>query len=212
MSISADSKNISLDTARHSFAHLMAAAVQDLFPEALFGVGPVIENGCYYDFILPRVLIPEDLDIIERKVNSLLQRPLEYREERLSFAEAKDLFLKRGQGLKVELINNLESKQDLSEDLSLSDGDGVTIWRIIDNLNGEMLFEDLCKGPHIGDIKELRKIGFKLDKMSAVYWRADATRESMQRVYALVMEDKERLMTYIMAREEAKKFDHRNLG
>jgi threonyl-tRNA synthetase len=212
MSISIDSKNIKLDTARHSFAHLMAAAVQDLFPEAMFGVGPVIDTGCYYDFILPRVLIPEDLAIIERKINSLLQRPLEYKSEKLTYDQATELFLKRGQGLKVELIRDIQAKANLNSDENFGDEDGVTIWRIVDSKTGDMVFEDLCKGPHVESFKELRSLGFKLDKMSSVYWRADATRESMQRVYSLVMETKEDLMTYIMAREEAKKFDHRLLG
>jgi threonyl-tRNA synthetase len=212
MSISIDSKNLTLDTARHSFAHLMAAAVQDLFPEAMFGVGPVIDNGCYYDFILPRVLIPEDLGIIERKINSLLQRPLEYKSEKLTYDEASELFLKRGQGLKVELIRDIQAKANINEEEKLGDDDGVTIWRIVDSKTGDMVFEDLCKGPHIESFKELRSLGFKLDKMSSVYWRADATRESMQRVYAVVMENKEILMSYLMAKEEAKKYDHRLLG
>jgi threonyl-tRNA synthetase len=212
MSISADSNNIQLDTARHSFAHLMAAAVQDLFPEAMFGVGPVIDTGCYYDFILPRVLIPEDLELIERKVKSFLQKPLEYKTEAMSYDQARELFLKRGQGLKVELINDIETKSNLDSTESLGTDDGVTIWRIVDSSNGEMLFEDLCKGPHIEDIKELRKLGFKIDKMSSVYWRADASRESMQRVYALVMQNQEDLASYIFAREEAKKRDHRVLN
>jgi threonyl-tRNA synthetase len=212
MSISHNSTNLKLDTARHSFAHLMAAAVQDLFPEAMFGVGPVIDNGCFYDFILPRVLIPEDLELIERKIKSLLQRPLEYKSEFLSYKSAQELFLKRGQGLKVELINDIQAKSKIAEDEDFGEGEGVTVWRIVDSLTGDMIFEDLCKGPHIGDIKELRQIGFKIDKMSSVYWRADAKRESMQRVYALVMNTKEDLLSYIMAREEAKKYDHRLLG
>jgi threonyl-tRNA synthetase len=212
MSISANSTNLQLDTIRHSFAHLMAAAVQDLFPEAMFGVGPVIDNGCFYDFILPRVLIPEDLELIERKVKSLLQKPLEYKSEFLTYDQANELFLKRGQGLKVELIKDIRAKTNLSEEESLGESDGVTIWRIVDAISGETIFEDLCKGPHVTDIKDLRKIGFKIDKMSSVYWRADATRESMQRVYAVVMNTPEDLLTYIMAREEAKKYDHRTLG
>jgi threonyl-tRNA synthetase len=212
MSISANSTNLQLDTIRHSFAHLMAAAVQDLFPEAMFGVGPVIDNGCFYDFILPRVLIPEDLELIERKVKSLLQKPLEYKSEFLTYDQANELFLKRGQGLKVELIKDIKAKTNLSEEESLGESDGVTIWRIVDTISGETIFEDLCKGPHVADIKDLRKIGFKIDKMSSVYWRADATRESMQRVYAVVMNTPEDLLTYIMAREEAKKYDHRTLG
>lgn len=212
MSISANSNNIKLDTLRHSFAHLMAAAVSDIFPEAVFGVGPVIDNGCYYDFVLPRVLVPEDLDLLERKIKSLLQRPLEYIVEKITFEEAKLLFMKKGQGLKLELINALESKSELSDELNLGNSDGVTIWRIVDSTNGEMLFEDLCKGPHVESIKDLRKIAFKLDKMSAVYWRADASRESMQRIYALVMENQEDLAKFIFNREEAKKRDHRVLN
>jgi threonyl-tRNA synthetase len=212
MSIPNDSKNLALDIARHSFAHLLAGAVQDLFPEAMFGIGPVIDNGCYYDFILPRVLVPEDLELIERKIKTLLQRPLEYKTEMISYQEARELFLKRGQGLKVELISELENKSKLNEEENFGVNGGVTIWRIVDSKTGEMIFEDLCKGPHIKDIKELRKIGFKIDKMSSVYWRADASRESMQRVYAVLMDSPETLLTYIMARDEAKKYDHRLLG
>jgi threonyl-tRNA synthetase len=212
MSIPNDSKNLALDIARHSFAHLLAGAVQDLFPEAMFGIGPVIDNGCYYDFILPRVLVPEDLELIERKIKTLLQRPLEYKTEMISYQEARELFLKRGQGLKVELISELENKSKLNEEENFGVNGGVTIWRIVDSKTGEMIFEDLCKGPHIKDIKELRKIGFKIDKMSSVYWRADASRESMQRVYAVLMDSPETLLTYIMARDEPKKYDHRLLG
>jgi threonyl-tRNA synthetase len=212
MSISKNSNNLQLDTARHSFAHLLAGAVYAMFPDAQFGVGPVIENGCYYDFVLPRVLIPEDLVILEQKINSLLQKPLEYKEEFLNFDQARELFMARGQWLKVELINDLENKKNLNVEEDLSTNGGVTIWRISDSLTGEMIFEDLCKGPHIASIKELRKVGFKLDKMSAVYWRGDATKQTMQRIYCLIMEDKASLNLFILNREEAKKRDHRTLN
>lgn len=213
MSISNNSTNLQLDTARHSFAHLLAGAVYAMFPEAQFGVGPVIENGCYYDFILPRVLIPEDLVILEQKINSLLQRPLEYQEEFLTFSEAKELFMARGQGLKVELINDLENKKVFDQEEDLVTNGGVTVWRISDSLTGEMIFEDLCKGSHVASIKELRKVGFQLDKMSSVYWRGDQEHNiSMQRIYVLIMESKEELKTYIEKRDEAKKRDHRIVG
>ena len=213
MSISKNSNNLQLDTARHSFAHLLAGAVYAMFPEAQFGVGPVIENGCYYDFVLPRVLIPEDLVLLEQKINSLLQRPLEYQEEFLTYDQARELFMTRGQGFKVELINDLENKKNLDQEEDLSTDGGVTIWRISDSLTGEMVFEDLCKGPHIENIKELRKVGFFLDKMSSVYWRGDQERNiSMQRIYVLIMETKEDLKQYLEKREDAKKRDHRILG
>lgn len=110
MSISQNSQNLVLDTKRHSFAHLMAASVKDMFPEAQFGVGPVIENGCYYDFILPRTLIPEDLPLIEAKMKEMLKMHLAYKVQEVGIEEAIELFEKNGQPLKVELLNDLRTR------------------------------------------------------------------------------------------------------
>ena len=110
MSISKNSQNLSLDLKRHSFAHLMAAAAQQMFPEAQFGVGPVIENGCYYDFVLPRPLIPEDLPLIEAKMKEMLKQPLAFKVQEVELSEAIALFEKMNQPLKVELLNDLATR------------------------------------------------------------------------------------------------------
>ena len=110
MSISQNSQNLVLDTKRHSFAHIMAAAVGQMFPEAQYGVGPVIENGCFYDFILPRALIPEDLPLLEAKIKEMLKRHLSFKVQELSLEEAITHFEGKNQPLKVELLNDLRTK------------------------------------------------------------------------------------------------------
>ncbi len=110
MSIPKSSQNLLLDTKRHSFAHIMAAAVKQMFPEAQFGIGPVIDTGCYYDFILPRTLIPEDLPLIEKHIKDLLKKNLSYKVQEFSIEEAITLFEKHNQPLKVELLNDLRTK------------------------------------------------------------------------------------------------------
>ncbi len=210
----------SLEIKRHSFAHVMAAAVKKMFPEAKFGVGPVIENGCYYDFILPRTLIPEDLEIIEKHIKDLLSRNLSFKVQDLSIEEATLMFEKLGQPLKVELLRDLATKGTTSlkeEEAEILDANlmdrKITIYRLEDNDTGEDLFIDLCRGPHIKSVDSLRPLGFKLDKFSAAYWRGDQERNiSMQRIYALVFEDQPKLSEFITQREEAQKRDHRKLG
>jgi threonyl-tRNA synthetase len=210
----------SLEIKRHSFAHVMAAAVKKMFPEAKFGVGPVIENGCYYDFILPRTLIPEDLEIIEKHIKDLLRRNLSFKVQDLSIEEATLMFEKLGQPLKVELLRDLATKGTTSlkeEEAEILDANlmdrKITIYRLEDNDTGEDLFIDLCRGPHIKSVDSLRPLGFTLDKFSAAYWRGDQERNiSMQRIYALVFEDQPKLSEFITQREEAQKRDHRKLG
>ena len=399
MSLPQNSQNLQLDTQRHSMAHLMAAAVGQMFPEVQFGVGPVIENGCYYDFILPRTLIPEDLPLIEAKMKEMLKQHLSYKVQEVSIEEAILLFEKNNQPLKVELLNDLrtkgttslseEEKRDFEEEIPLLRGtdkvggvdnlpswkqkslfpfwelpknkdlesmdkelrkagvlsetlfwqafnnkeilgfdldrqviigdyvvdfmiaelglvveiDGethdfkgvhgekresylsslglevvhyqdlevkksinfvadsfqaqvkkrveflnkstptaiaatpqegnsttavtseienpedfggfpkITIYRIVNETTGEILFEDLCKGPHVDHVKELKGLGFALDKFSAAYWRGDQERDiRMQRLYALVFETVAELSEVQTQREEAKKRDHRLLN
>ena len=110
MSISKNSQNLQLDTKRHSFAHIMAAAVGQMFPETQFGVGPVIENGCYYDFVLPRTLIPEDLPLLENKIKEMLKQPLVFKVQEMELNEAIMLFEKMNQPLKVELLQDLATR------------------------------------------------------------------------------------------------------
>ena len=371
MSISQNSTNIIFDTKKHSFAHLMAAAVGKMFPEAQYGVGPVIENGCYYDFILPRPLIPEDLDLLDGHIREMLKSHLSFKHQEYTLEDAIIHFEKANQPLKVELLENLrdrgttsmseEERADfelntnhldiiskINEDLEYAHYDNknikidenanwlivrlndnfaintdtvstdqipsliinsdnrtfdfggvifeidkleflggfvnswaqgdindykkcflldlnkfdkdfkfthniefldkdrflnkafelaetnhnyrnldfvkileknihniptITLYRIIDEKTGEIIFEDLCKGPHVKHIKEIKNIGFKLDKFSSAYWRGDQERGiNMQRLYALVFETKDELKTFVEQRDEAKKRDHRVLG
>jgi threonyl-tRNA synthetase len=236
MSVKSSSKNYVLDTKRHSFAHLMAAAVLEMFPETIFGVGPVIENGCYYDFILPRTLIPEDLTLIEEKVKELMERDLVFKTQEMSLVEAIGFFMDRGQKLKVELLHDIKTRgttkldETESELFEAGETPKITIYRLVDEQTGEVVFEDLCKGPHVPSIKDLNgqnpgldspiikngrglPIGFKLDKFSGAYWRGDQKRDiQMQRIYALVFDNDEILGNYLFQRTEAKKRDHRILG
>ena len=236
MSISINTTNFALDVKRHSFAHILAAAVQELFPEAQFGVGPVIENGCYYDFILPRTLIPEDLNLIEEKIKEMFERDLAFKRQDVSIQEAITFFADRNQPLKVELLNDIKSKGTTKLDeahagiIADPKSSTVSIYRLVDEQTGEVLFEDLCKGPHVGSVKELNglepgpnspiikdgvglPIDFKLDKISGAYWRGDQQRNiQMQRIYALIFENDEVLGEFLYQRNEAKKRDHRLLG
>lgn len=215
MSISNKSNNIELDIKSHSFAHLMAAAVKIMFPDAQMGVGPVIENGCYYDFILPRTLIPEDLKLIENHIQTLLKEDLSFKYEEVSIEEALILFADQNQPLKIELITDLRDKgtTKLTEEERQVFGDKITVYRLVNDKTGEVLFTDLCKGPHVKSVRELRDLGYKLDKFSSAYWRGDQDRNiSMQRLYCLVFNHKNELKEYLNFREESKKRDHRVLG
>lgn len=209
---------LTLDDKRHSFAHILACAVKQMFPEAQMGVGPVIENGCYYDFVLPRTLIPEDLELLQNKISGLINRDLVFKIQESSIQDAIVFFEDTHQNLKVELLHDLLTKGTTSlreeeKNNFLENTSTVTLYRVEDETTGEDLFVDLCRGPHIHHTRELRSIGFKLDRFSASYWRGDQERGiSMQRLYALVFEDKSELEAFVSDREEAKKRDHRILG
>jgi threonyl-tRNA synthetase len=220
MSISQNSQNLNLDIKRHTFAHIMAAAVKQMFPEAQFGVGPIIENGCYYDFVLPRTLIPEDVPLIENHIKNILKNNIQLKRQEISLEEAIIFFTNQNQPLKVELLENLrengttklseEEKADFDTNSKLPI---ITIYRLVNETTGEVYFEDLCKGPHIEGSIKYNDFAFELDKFSSSYWRGDQARGiSMQRLYAIVFETKDELKAYLNQREEAKKRDHRILG
>ncbi len=220
MSQQPQNSNPELNIKRHSFAHVMAAAVKDMFPEARFGVGPVIENGCYYDFILPRTLIPEDLPLLEEKIVALLKRNLIFKVQEVTFERAIEIFTELKQPLKLELLNDLATRGTTSMSQEEAETIGIdllnlkiTIYRLEDEDTGEDLFVDLCRGPHIKSVQELGKLGFKLDKFSGSYWRGDQKRNiKMQRIYALVFNTQSDLNNFLYQREEAQKRDHRLLG
>jgi threonyl-tRNA synthetase len=179
---------------RHSAAHMMAAAVLELFPDAKLGVGPAIKDGFYYDFDLPRPLTPADLDQIEAKMR-------EQQAANLAFEHSKDLpradavaeLEAKGQPFKVEIVN----------DLPESEGPTVSFYR-----HGS--FEDLCRGGHLGATNELG--AFKLLNTAGAYWRGDETRPMLQRIYGTAWDTQAELDRHLWRIEEAKKRDHRKLG
>jgi len=179
---------------RHSAAHMMAAAVLELFPDARLGVGPAIKDGFYYDFDLPRPLTPADLEQIESKMREQQAADLAFEHSQdLPRADAVTLLEERGQPFKVEIVN----------DLPEAEGPTVSFYR-----HGG--FEDLCRGGHIGSTRELG--AFKLLNTAGAYWRGDETRPMLQRIYGTAWDSQEELDQHLWRLEEAKKRDHRKLG
>ncbi|KKP67936.1 MAG: Threonine-tRNA ligase [Candidatus Moranbacteria bacterium GW2011_GWE1_35_17] len=180
---------------KHSTAHILAAAVLEMFPEAKFGIGPAIEEGFYYDFELPRTLIPEDLEILEEKMRAIIKEKHSFERKEISIEEALEHFTKLNQTYKIELINDLQSAGETS----------VSIYK-----SGH--FTDLCKGPHLDSAAEINFQAFKLTKISGAYWKANEKNIQMQRVYGVIFSDKKELKEYLKQQEEAKLRDHRKIG
>jgi threonyl-tRNA synthetase len=184
-----------LELLRHSTAHILAAAVFEMFPEAKFGIGPAIENGFYYDFELPRTLIPEDLPLLEEKMKAIIKENREFEKAEIKIDEAMEKFKQLNQTLKLELI----------DDLHKAGNETVTIYK-----SGN--FVDLCAGPHIESAGKIDQRAFALTKISGAYWKGDAEKQQLQRIYGVVFENKEGLKNYFHMVEEAAKRDHRKLG
>jgi threonyl-tRNA synthetase len=181
-------KDEQLEQMRHSTSHIMAEAVQFLFPEAKFGIGPTIENGFYYDFDLPRPLTPEDLPVIENKMREIIGQDVPFVAEEMSKDEARKLFAT--QPYKLELINEITDTS-------------VTIYK-------QGSFTDLCRGPHLASTGEVK--AFKLTHLAGAYWRGDEKRPMLQRIYGVAFESQEELDDYLSLQAEAAKRDHRKLG
>lgn len=188
----------SLDPIRHSLAHLLAAAVLEKFPDAKLGIGPVIENGFYYDFELPRSLTPDDLKEFEKSMRKLVNKKLPFSGGEVSVAEAKKLFAQ--QPFKLDLI-----KEFSAEDKAL------TVYKTGNHETGHQ-FVDLCRGGHVENTSEIPADGFELDKIAGAYWRGDEKNPMLQRIYGLAFGSKDTLKAYLAMREEAKKRDHKILG
>lgn len=184
-----------LEVIRHSTAHLMAQAVQELFPNETvqLGIGPTIENGFYYDLDMQSRLTEEDLSRIEDKMLEIIKRADPITRHEVSREDAIKLFTDLGQHYKVELIKDLPEGETISYYTQ-----GKT-------------FTDLCRGPHVENTKELPRF-FKLLHTAGAYWRGDETRPMLQRIYAASFDDKQKLKDYLTFLEEAKKRDHRKLG
>jgi threonyl-tRNA synthetase len=180
-----------LEVIRHSTAHLLAQAVKQLFPDAQVTIGPVIENGFYYDFAYERPFTPEDLEAIEKKMQQLASDDFVITRRVMARDEAIKFFREQAEDYKAELIAAIP----VNEELSLyTQGD----------------FTDLCRGPHVPSTGKLK--AFKLMKIAGAYWRGDSNNEMLQRIYGTAWSDKKALKAYLHRLEEAEKRDHRKLG
>src|SRR4030042_3154523 len=184
-----------LDVIRHSLAHVLAGAVYQMFPEAKFGIGPTIENGFYYDFELPRTLIPEDLEIIENKMRDIIKANIKFQKQNVKTNEVMKFFEEAKQPYKVELIKDLV-KEGKSK---------VSIYKTGD-------FVDLCSGPHVESTNKLPPTSYKLTSIAGAYWRGDEKKTMLQRVYGVAFNSEKELKNYLSKVEEAKKRDHKKLG
>jgi threonyl-tRNA synthetase len=183
-----------LGAMRHSAAHMMAAAVMELFPDAKLGIGPAIKDGFYYDYELPRPLTPADLEQIEAKMREQQAAALPFEHSRdLPRAEAIELLRERDQPFKVEIV----------EDLDESEGPTVSFYR-------HGTFEDLCRGGHAATTADVK--AFKLLNTAGAYWRGDETRPMLLRIYGTAWDTTDELDRHLWRLEEAKKRDHRRLG
>jgi threonyl-tRNA synthetase len=186
---------VNLETKRHSLSHVLATAVIDMFTEAKLAIGPAIENGFYYDFDLPRTLIPEDLPLLEAKMKEILVGDFTFDRTDVPIKDALETAKKSKQIYKEELIEDLAEKGEKT----------VSFYR----LDG---FTDLCAGPHVENTKEIDPESFKLMSIAGAYWRGSEKNKMLQRIYGVAFEDKKELDEYLTQQEEAKKRDHRKLG
>ncbi|HQF43431.1 MAG TPA: threonine--tRNA ligase, partial [Ignavibacteriaceae bacterium] len=176
----------------HSSSHLMAHAIQDLFPEAKFGVGPAIDAGFYYDIDINTQLSEDHLKLIEDKMIELSKTDSRFEREELSKQEAIDYFKKKGDQYKVELISEMDESKET-----------ISIYK-------EGSFTDLCRGPHLPNPGKIKYV--KLLNISGSYWRGDEKNKQLQRIYGITFPKKKMLDDYLQMLEEAKKRDHRKLG
>ena len=177
-----------LEIVRHSAAHVLAEAVQSIFPDVKFGIGPAIENGFYYDFELPRSLTPDDLPLIEAKMREIIASNVPFIGQEATKGEARALFA--AQPYKLELIDEIPDEK-------------VGLYR-------QGSFLDLCRGPHVSSAGEIK--AFKLVSIAGAYWRGDEHRPMLQRVYGVAFDTEEALAEYLRKLDEAAKRDHRKLG
>ncbi|HEV2430346.1 MAG TPA: threonine--tRNA ligase [Burkholderiales bacterium] len=180
-----------LEILRHSTAHLLAQAVKELFPDAQVTIGPVIENGFYYDFSYQRPFTPEDLAAIEKKMHEIANQNLEVKRKTMPRDEAVAFFNSIGEKYKAEIIASIPEKEAIS-------------------LYGQGNWIDLCRGPHVPTTGKLKT--FKLMRVAGAYWRGDSKNEMLQRIYGTAWGKKEDQDAYLKMLEEAEKRDHRNLG
>ena len=180
-----------LEVIRHSTAHLLAQAVKQLFPQAQVTIGPVIEDGFFYDFAFERAFTPEDLEKIEKKMTELSKAGLDVQRSVMGRQEAVDYFKGQGEHYKAEIIESIPEGEEIG-------------------LYGQGDWADLCRGPHVPSTGHLK--AFKLMKLAGAYWRGDSNNEMLQRIYGTAWPDKKALKAYLHRVAEAEKRDHRRFG
>ncbi|ANU64999.1 threonine--tRNA ligase [Turicimonas muris] len=191
LSIVTDKDPEGLDIIRHSTSHLMAQAVKEIFPSSQVTIGPVIENGFYYDFSLPRPLTMEDLPVIEKKMDELVKKDLPIVREEMERDKAVEFFKSIGEDYKAEIIASIPTNE------------AISLYRQGD-------YVDLCRGPHVPSTGRLKV--HKLMKIAGAYWRGDSNNEMLQRIYGTAWAKKDEQANYLHMLEEAEKRDHRRLG
>lgn len=182
-----------LEVIRHSFAHLVGHAVKQLYPTAKMAIGPVIENGFYYDIDYERPFTPEDVTAIEKRIGELIKTDYDVVKKMTPIKEARQVFLDRGEDYKVELIDDLIEKGETAVGLYHHEE-----------------YVDMCRGPHVPSTRVMRI--FKLQRVSGAYWRGDAKNAQLQRIYGTAWNDKKEMKAYLTRLEEAEKRDHRKLA
>lgn len=180
-----------LEIIRHSCAHLIGHAVKQLYPTAKMVIGPVIDEGFYYDIAYERPFTPDDLAAIEQRMHALIEKDYDVIKKVTPRAEVIDVFTARGEDYKLRLVEDMPDEQAMG-------------------LYYHEEYVDMCRGPHVPNTRFLKS--FKLTKLSGAYWRGDAKNEQLQRIYGTAWADKKQLAAYIQRIEEAEKRDHRKIG
>lgn len=181
-----------LDILRHSCAHLLGHAIKQLWPQTKMAIGPVIDNGFYYDIDLDRTLTDEDLAALEERMLALAAKDYDVIKKKVSWQEARDVFEARGETYKVEILDQNIARDDQP------------------GLYHHEEYIDMCRGPHVPNMRHCHH--FKLQKMSGAYWRGDSNNKMLQRIYGTAWADKKQLKSYLQRLEEAAKRDHRKIG
>ena len=194
---------------RHSCAHVLAQAVQELFPDAKLGIGPPIRDGFYYDFAVSRPFQPDDLEALEKRMRQIVKDAQRFSRRRFESVEQARGELKE-EPFKLQLID-LKSGEDIDTDEVMEVGGGeLTIYDNLDPRSGERIWGDLCRGPHVPTTKHIP--AFKLTRSAAAYWRGDEKNPQLQRIYGTAWESPEALERHLQLLAEAERRDHRRLG
>lgn len=205
--------NENLEKIRHSLAHILAAVVQKQHPEAQFGVGPVVENGFYYDMLLEEPLKASDLNKIRKEMQKMISQKLEFIKEEWPIDKAIEYFKENNQIFKVELLNDLKIKGTTA----IKDAGDESLFNNVENITTVTVYKtgdfiDLCRGPHVNNTLDIDKDCFELTKLAGAYWRGNENNPQLQRVYGIAFKNKDEVNNYLEMLVEAEKRDHRKLG